>query len=642
MRYSIKFSFLILTACFISSQSLAQQMQEVNLIREKYPDANAILLSRVTDYSIFIENNNVKGSCKSFEQVVINKEQGISFQSRSISSSSFVEASNIEAFIQIPDGKKYEKKKVSDISKKDNTDQNVFFDDQKMYSFTYPSAQVGAILNTSYIHTYNDAHFLGSYCWANYIPSIDEVLILRVKKNIHINYKLFHTEKINLEFTKEEKKDEIIYTWKLKNTVPGRQYDDAPNYKYYEPHVIFYVHDYEINGEKKTLLDTPKDLYTWYSSLVKNVNKTEDKNLKRIADSLVTGITDEWEKVKKIFYWVQDNVSYVAFEDGLGGFIPRDAAVVCNRKYGDCKDMASIITEMLKQVNIKSYLTWIGSRDIPYTYQEVSTPMVDNHMIASYLNKNNEWVFLDATGKKADINLFTSFIQGKQAMIGITPDSFLLATVPFKDTSVSKTIDAVEISVKDKLITGKGKAKLSGYDGLHYYYRNTNRNKEEQLDYFKAYFSKGSNKASFKNVEFNMPLREPITINYEFELPDYAKFHDNEMYINLNMDKDLIPEKIEEGRDVPVSMRHIQMQRMIVTFTIPPDYKVDYIPKDVNLSGGVIGFSSTYKQTGNQIIHVCDFYLNTLLLRPDQFKEYNNVITEQIKAFNQTVSLLKK
>jgi hypothetical protein len=640
-------SFLIPLAIIFAvlqcnSFSFAQELEEINAIRQKYADANAIVLKRVSDYSIFIENNVVKGICKSSEQVVINKEKGIHFQNRSISSSSFVELSDIKAFIQIHNGKKYVKKEVTEIVKKDDTDEGVFYDDQKTFSFTYPSAQQGAILNSSYTYTYNDPHFLGAYFWSNRIPCVDDLLIIRVKKNIKLDYKLFHTENIGLNFTKVEVKDEIIYTWRLANNVPGPDYGDAPNFKYYEPQLIFYITNYEVNGETKTLLGTPKDLYKWYTSLIKNVNKTEDKSLKKIADSLVVGVTDEWEKVKKIFYWVQDNVSYLAFEDGLGGFVPRDAAVVCNRKYGDCKDMASIINEMLRMVNIKSYLTWIGSRDIPYTYEQVPTPVVDNHMIASYLNKKNEWVFLDATGKKSDIDLYTSFIQGKQAMIGISADSFLLVTVPIKDTAVSVTNDAIEIAIKDKTVVGKGTASLSGYDGLRYFYRNENFNKEEQLDYFKAYFAKGSNKINFKNILFSMPLRQAISIQYEFELPDYAKLHENEMYINLNMDKGLIPEKILEDRKIPVAMNHCTQKKLTVTFQIPEGYKVEFIPTDSKAGNSIVGFSSIYKQNNNQIIYTYSFYLNTLLVNASQFKEFNKVVSEQIRAQNQTISLVKK
>jgi hypothetical protein len=56
----------------------------------------------------------------------------------------------------------------------------------------------------------------------------------------------------------------------------------------------------------------------------------------------------------------------------------------------------------------------------------------------------------------------------------------------------------------------------------------------------------------------------------------------------------------------------------------------------------VVGYTSTYKVKDNKIIHVCDFYINTLILKPEHFNEYNKIISDQIKAFNQTISLIKK
>jgi hypothetical protein len=620
----------------------SQNSEEVNQIRNQYPDANAIFLNKTEEYKIFLENNAVQGVCNIHEQIVINKEAGINYQSRSIPTSNFILASKIKASIQIPKGKKYERKEVDKIEQKDNPDKNVFYDDQKLYSFIYPSAQVGAIMNLDYQLTYSEPRFLGSYFWANYIPNVDDELKISVQKNINIQYKLFNTEGLDLEFTKEEKKNEIIYTWKAKNKKPIPIYDNAPDFRYYEPHIIFYITDYEVAGEKKQMLGTPKELYNWYRELQKNVNKTEDKQLKKVTDSLVVGITDEWEKVKKIFYWVQDNISYVAFEDGLGGFVPRDAGIVCNRKYGDCKDMASIINEMLTLAGIKSYLTWIGSRDIPYTYTDVPTPSVDNHMITSYLNKNNQWIFLDGTGKKASIDMYTSFIQGKQALIGISADSFQLVTVPIKDTSVSQTIDSITISINNNTLAGKGKAILSGYDGMDYFYHIEYKNKDEVQEFFKGYFSKGSNKVNFKDVVLSPTNRGPLTITYNFDLTDYVKYNQNEMYINLNMDKGLSLEKIINDRKVPVEMKNKTKKRLVTTLTIPDGYKVDYIPANAHLNNDVAGFSSTYELKNNTLIHISDFYVNTLLLQPSGFKNYNSVVTEQVKACNQTVSFIKK
>jgi hypothetical protein len=621
---------------------VSQNAEEIDKIRAQYQDAKAIFLTKSEEYKIFIENNSVKGTCNTHEQILINNESGINFQTRSVPSSHFVEVSKIKAFIQIPNGKKYIRKDVDKIEQKDNTDRSVFYDDSKLYSFTYPSAQVGAILNLDYVSTYKEPRFLGSYFWANYIPYVNDELKISVQKGINIKYKLFNTENFDLEFTKEEKKDEVVYTWRSKDKRPIPLYSDAPDFRYYEPHIIFYVTDYTVNGKKDTLLGTPKELYKWYVDIQKNVNKTEDAHLKKVTDSLVVGVTDEWEKVKKIFYWVQDNISYVAFEDGLGGFVPRDAGIVCSRKYGDCKDMASIIHEMLTMAGVKSYLTWIGSRDIPYTYVDVPTPASDNHMITSYLDKNNKWIFLDGTGKKASIDMYTSFIQGKQALISISADSFQLATVPVKDTSVNQTIDSITIDIKDNVISGKGTAILTGYDGLDYFYRTEYKNKDELQEFFKNYFSKGSNKVNFKDVVMKTPERAPVTITYNFDLPDYAKYNQNEMYINLNMDKGLILEKIVADRKVPVSMKHKTQKRLITILNIPEGYKVDFVPPNVKVGNDLEGFTSTYEIKNNQIIHISDIYINTLILQPADFEKYNSVITAQVRAFNQAVSFIKK
>jgi len=625
----------------VSLLCLSQNSDEIDKIRSEYPDANAIMLKKTSAFKIYLENNSIKGTYKEHEEMLINKETGIEYRSKSVPTSNFIEASNIEAFILIPNGKKYKKKEVEKIEKKDDPDMNVFFDDQKLYSFTYPSAQVGAILNLDYQLTYKEPRFLGSHFWANYVPDLNNELKISVQKNIHIQYKLFNTEGLDLEFTKEEKGNEVIYTWKSKSKKPITRYSDAPNFRYYEPHMIFYVTDYEVQGEKKKLLGTPKELLQWYTDIQKNLNKTEDKQLKKTTDSLVAGVTDEEEKVKRIFYWVQDNISYVAFEDGLGGFVPRDAGMVCSRKYGDCKDMASIINEMLRMAGIKSYLTWIGSRDIPYTYSDVPTPSSDNHMITSYLDKNNKWVFLDGTGKKASIDVYTSFIQGKQALIGITADSFQLATVPIRDASASQAIDSITIDLKDKVIIGKGKAQLTGYDALDYFYRSENKSKDELDEYFKDYFSKGNNKTSFEDVVMQPILRGPINFTYRFNSPDYANYDQNEIYLNLNMDKGLILEKIKDERKVPVSMKHTTKKRLIVTLNIPEGYKIQYVPASVKKENEKAGFSSTYEVKNNQLIHVFDFYINTLMLQPSDFDQYNLIVAEQVKASNQSISLIK-
>ena len=65
-----------------------------------------------------------------------------------------------------------------------------------------------------------------------------------------------------------------------------------------------------------------------------------------------------------MFYWVQDNIRYIAFENGIMGFKPDAAQNVLNKKYGDCKGKANLLKEMLKLAGYDARLTWIGTSDL--------------------------------------------------------------------------------------------------------------------------------------------------------------------------------------------------------------------------------------------------------------------------------------
>ena len=642
MKNRTFFFLLFLLNYSIDIVTYAQSKEEIDKVRARFPDATAIILKRVSTFKVFMFNDTVRGEMYSHDEVLINKEAGLAFQKNAVATSNIVEASDLKAYTLIPDRNKYKKKKVTSFELKDDPQKNVFYDDQKQYSFTYPSAQIGAILTLDYKLTYHEPRLMGNYFWANYQPIIEDQLQIEVQKGITINYKLFNVNESEYTFTKEDKKNMTIYTWIQKDKKPMDYYQDAPDIRYYEPHMVFYVCDYVCKHGKKQLLGSPKQLCSWYKEIQKKLNTQEDARLKQIADSLVAGQTDEWEKVKKIFYWVQDNISYVAFEDGLGGYIPRDAGTVCNRRYGDCKDMASIINEMLRLENIKSYLTWIGSRDIPYTYSDVPTPLTDNHMITSYKDKNNNWIFLDGTGKKAAIETYTSFIQGKQALIGITPDSALLVTVPVKDTSFSQTIDSVKIEINQNTIQGFGTVHMTGYDGLNYYYNVSNRNKDKADEFFRSYFAKGNNKTQFTDIKTNFVERGPVSINYKFTLPDYITFNQNEAYLNLTLDKDLVIEKAEAGRTVPISMKHKTKRTLVTTMLLPSNYKVESLPQNTKSENDIIGYNSTYEVKGNTLVHTFQMYINALIIYPADFSKYNNVIAAEIKASNQSIAFQLK
>ncbi|MEW6469325.1 MAG: DUF3857 domain-containing protein [Bacteroidota bacterium] len=634
-------AWLALSADF----AFAQKTTLLNLeeYQKKYPEENAIWLSKKETHTIKLEGSALKVYSTNYEEMLMLSEKGSVYADKSIYFGHFNKILSIDAKTLVPDGKGYKKIKVNNISTRNDVSGGVFFDDNQAKSFVYTGIQPGARTVLSYKEVLNEPRFFGSFFFNSYIPTVEAEFSVFVPKGVKIRYKLFGIEEKDLEFMKYETGKGVTYTWRAKNMKRYELENDAPNIRYYSPHVVVLIDEYTVKGETRKLLSDAAALYSWYYSLVKDVNTDESPALKKVVDSLTSGTTDEFEKVKKIFYWVQDNIKYVAFEDGLGGFIPRQAAQVCDKRYGDCKDMASIITEMLTMAGIQSHLTWIGSRDIPYTYDDVPAPLADNHMIAAYV-KDGNYYFLDATGPNAPIEIHTAFIQGKEALVGFGENKFEIVKVPEIAKEKNLFIDSAMLKISDGKLSGTGIAVCSGYEKIDVSYHMKSMSEEDKLKFIKGYLEKGNNKFQVDSLQhFNLKDREKdLRFMYKFRLPDYLKVNGNELYLNMNLDKTYMNDLLDaEKRKVPREVEYKSIDRFVTVLEVPQGYSVTYLPANASYKSKYFGFEISYFQKDGKIYMEKTIYIDTLMITPADFQEWNKMIKALSKAYNESIILKK-
>jgi hypothetical protein len=356
---------------------------------------------------------------------------------------------------------------------------------------------------------------------------------------------------------------------------------------------------------------------------------------------LTSGLNTELDKVKKIYYWIQDNIKYIAIEDGMGGFIPRSGKLVCERRYGDCKDMASIIHKMLECAGIRSYLTWVGSRSIPYRYSELPTPHVDNHMINTYINNGN-YYFLDATGQNTPFNFSTSFIQGKEALIGIDSLKFEIRTIPEIPYEQNRLIDSVEVFIDDHKLEGKGVSYFTGFYHVIMAEALTS-DINETTKILRDFYNKGSNKFIINSVNLsNLNNRDKtLKIDFDFNIEDYVRYNGQDIYINLSLDKEFQNGNIDNNRKLDYDKRYKRIATTVVKLKIPTGYKLEYTPKNTSYGNDKFSFSIEYVYSGKYIIQTKKIIENTLILKQSDFENWNKMIKELRKAYAE-VLILKK
>lgn len=634
--------FLLLCILGVTSFSNAQESPEFKKYKNAYPDEYLARLTSQRFIDISIEDNQIKISQTIEEEDLLLNETAQFATEESIEYSSFFLLDKIEASSLVYDGKKYREYEVEDFVRKDELSES-FYDDTKSVNFLYPKLQQGAIKKLNYTTSITNPRFLSPVYFGNVYPLINQKLEITVDNDINLRFEKFNMEGVGVRFRESEKRGRKIYTWEIENQDAYDLEDNGPSPKTILPHIMPIISSYQNKNEEIAVLKDVKDLYNWYYSLVKDINQEElDDELVIITNDLIASQTSEIDKVKAIYYWVQENIKYIDFEYALGGFIPRDANAVFQKKFGDCKDNSSILKEMFKIANIKGSLTWLGTRSIPYSYTDVPTPAADNHMILTYEN-GRETYFLDATGRYLPLEIPSSFIQGKEALVENGEGDYKIVKVPIVEADQNVYDDVVTITLDGNSIKGKGTLSLTGYQKSNMFNSIENRDTQDKLlAYYNSFLRKGSNRFLVESFEEKnkYSYKDPFQVDYNFTIKDYAQSLNEEVFINLNLYKTAINAyKIKKDRKTAIEYRYRSEDSITVIFEIPEGKEVSYLPEDVTVDNDFMSASISYKKEGSKITYKHTYKTKKLILEKETHEAFRKSLKKINKAFKEVVVL---
>ena len=612
---------------------------------KKYPDEQVVYLSREERNTIRVEKGQLKVYTKHHQDLLLLSDKVSGYSDLPVYYSSFSEITSLKGQSLVPNGRGgYAIVPVREKFETNEFASGSFYDDFKATHLVYTGLTRGSRLIQDYQEKLNEPRFFGRFFFSTSIPTEDAVFSVEVPAGVVMEWKLFHMTEADVEFFTEVKKKKTVYTWRKRSAPKYKTEPDAPASLYFAPHIVVYIKEYTVKGKTTKLLDGPNSLYSWYSGMVSGVNKDDDPALKKIVDSLTSGITNEHEKVERIFYWVQDNIKYVAFEDGMGGFVPREATTICLRRYGDCKDMASITSTMLRMAGIPAYMTWIGTRNIPYRYLEVPSPMSDNHMICTYIS-GGSYFFLDATGKNAPFGTPTSMIQGKQAMVGKGDGNYEIVTVPIMEESKNMRIDTVFMMIDSMSnVYGNGTMLATGYEKIDLTYPLDGMTEKERKKFFTRYLQKGTNKFMIDSMDYDnlFQRKRDLQVKYNYSIGGYAHKSGEAIYVNMQLDKSWQNQLLDTAeRSAPKEIDYKSAEMHVSILEIPEGYTAGCLPPDAEYTHDDFYFRITYRQEANRIICTKTIQIRTLMVGSPQFISWNEFIGKLSASYNLNITLHK-
>ena len=181
--------------------------------------------------------------------------------------------------------------------------------------------------------------------------------------------------------------------------------------------VYFAPSDFEIGGYTG-------NLSTWdgFGQFQQSLNKGRDvlpEVVTTKVQKLITGVTDEKEKIKILYQYLQQNTRYISIQLGVGGWQPFEAAYVAKNGYGDCKALTNYMQSLLKSAGIDSYYTIIfagASAFAQNRFVEDLPSQQFNHVVLCVPgDKDTTW--LECTSQNAPAGYMGNFTGNRKAIL---------------------------------------------------------------------------------------------------------------------------------------------------------------------------------------------------------------------------------
>jgi len=324
--------------------------------------------------------------------------------------------------------------------------------DGKVYYITIPSNNFPLTLIVDYKIKYN-----GLLNYRNYQVQLpaqaveNSTFIAKIPADLDLRYKPRNTTIAPVISTDGKFK---TYTWSVKNLPALEIEEGTADGRSYFPHVLLAPNKFELDGYEGDM-STWKSFGYWYGSLTRATANLSDER-KLFFQSLVKNSTDDREKAKIIYKYLQDNFRYVSIQLGIGGFKPFDADFVDKKKYGDCKALSNYTQACLSAVGIKSYQALIYRYDNQEPLDPEFSRSSFNHAIVCIpMAKDSIW--LECTSTTNDFAVLGSSTENRNALL-ITEDGGKLVATPRSKASENTFSSNAVVVLQDE---GSGTANVS-------------------------------------------------------------------------------------------------------------------------------------------------------------------------------------
>jgi hypothetical protein len=387
----------------------------------------------------------------------------------------------------------------------------------------------------------------------------------------------------------------------------------------------------------------------WYSNLT-NGRRAPSPELGRQVASLTASSHTPLDKMKALAQFVQHDVRYVAIELGIGGFQPHPAAEVLTNHYGDCKDKATLLSAMLKQVGVESFYVVINIERGSVTPQTPPSMGNFNHAILAIQLPPNDsdaslvaivdhprlgkLLYFDPTNELTPFGEIGGYLQENYGLL-VTADGGELVELPRQSPAMNSITRAGKLTLDSSgTLTGEvNETRMGDRASSERWRLRTVTKSSDQIKPIEDLLANSLSlfritQASLINLN---QTDQPFGFHYTFEAQSYAKNAGGLLLVRprvLGVKASGILET-KEPRVFPIEFEGPARDTDTFDITIPAGYVVDDLPPAVDADYGFASYHAKTEVKGNLIHYSRTFEVKELSVpvsRAEELKKFYRII----------------
>ena len=633
--------FTLLTVLFFSQFVLSQNLEYKSFLIDQTlkEDANAVVRLDEIDIHLYsIQDMLVR---KKRVVTVLNKLGDNFVHTREWYNNS-VKILNIQAIVYDQFGNELDKFKQKDFKDISAVGGGTLYSDSRVLYLEYtPITYPYTIEFTVETKTQN----------TGYIPLwyfLDGYLISTEKSKYSINYTSPELKPIlkeknleNINVKKTETENSIIYE---ASNIPAIKYESlSPSFNDFAPQVVPRMVNFNYEGYIGNV-NSWNDIGLWmYTNLIQGQDNLTESTKSKVH-SLIANVTDDLEKAKIIYKYVQDNTRYISVQVGIGGLQPISAIEVDRVKYGDCKGLSNYTKALLKEAGVTSYYTHVESGNDKVSFESDFPDLWAGDHVILAIPYNDKLYWIDCTSQIHPFGFIGDFTDGRKVLL-IKPDGGeLVTTTAYINEQNSQKINATYSLSEDNTIDANIVIKTKGiqYDN---HFPIQDNSEDDIIKHYKENWSSINNlnikKFNFDNDTENVEFIENINVsatNYGTKSGERILFT-----VNAFNNNDYLPKRYR-NRKLPLEIQRGFLDDDEFLIHIPEGYKVEALPnaKEIENEYGSYAISFEKNSEEKTIVYKRKLFIKEGNYPKEKYDDYRNFRKEISNSDNAKIVLIKE